>query len=121
MSRSEVEQSALAKVLFCPSRRRVFLAALLCLTFYAVPAAQAAHYKPCGNATVHGPYGMGWSDFHVKNTSCRVAVRTMRAAVARGGKLFGITINGWRITAANFTFMGRKGNARFRCFIYGVD
>lgn len=100
-------------------RLLIATAVIFGLVLIATPAAEAAKYKSCGNATVHGAYNSGISYFRVKNTSCKVAVRTMRAYLDIGG--VPKVVNGWKITSAHYVFHGRKGHGRFTCAIFGTD
>lgn len=98
------------------------LAAVVALTLTVTPAQGASNYMPCGNATVHGRYGMGWSDFHVKGgATCKSALRAMKTYVGKSDGRLPAYANGWRITAQQFKWHGRKGNALFYCFVFGVD
>ena len=79
----------------------------------------------CGNAQVastviNGSVASGWDEFHVKGTSCQVALRVMRRF---GAEHLSVRdqIEGWKLAISHFKLTATKGTATFSCYGFGVD
>lgn len=81
------------------------------------PSALVASYS-CGNMTVRGPYGTGFSEFRVSGSSCSTVAKVMRARPAGTGVKY---VRGWRVSSSGYKFTGRRGSAKFTCYLYGSD
>lgn len=96
---------------------RVIIRSLAPARREARPSASVASYS-CGSMTVRGSYGTGFSGFRVSGSSCGTAAKVMRARPAGTGVRY---VLGWRVASSGYKFTGRRGSARFSCYLYGAD
>lgn len=86
-----------------------------------LPPAETA----CGDATVastvvNGSVASGWSDFHVRGTTCQTALGVMRRFEAEHLDVDD-SVEGWTLAISHFKLTGTKGTATFYCYAFGVD
>jgi hypothetical protein len=81
--------------------------------------------EACGTATVastvvNGQVASGWDDFHVKGTSCQIALGVMRLFEAEHLTVDD-HVDGWTFSIRHYELTGHKGTASFYCDAFGVD
>lgn len=85
--------------------------------------ASAAQASSCGSRSFKIAPGLNaeYNSFHVYGTSCKNAVKKMRAFNRLGEYDFPVYIDGWKFTHYAHKLMGRNGKRRFWCFLMGTD